>query len=304
MNNKLIGYNEFFLNLTNLYEKKSLPNKILLSGKKGIGKSLLAEHLINFIYSMDENYKYDLKNLEMNIDNKSNILFQKNSHPNIFKIFKNYDKKNIEISQIREMIKFQNKSSFNDKIRTILIDDVEYLNLNSTNALLKCIEEPAKNLLFMLINNSEKKIPDTLKSRCIEFKLSLNLNDIKTIINNYYNENIYDEIPNDFITFYNSPSIIISLINFMKENEIDYKKSDIKSFITFIIKNKSYSKDTFINNNLNFFIELFFYKNINLSKKITFKIKEYFYFKLTQIKKYNLDLESFFIEFEEKLLSE
>ena len=97
MNNKLIGYNECFLNLINLFNKNSLPNKILISGKRGIGKSLLAEHLINFIYSADENHKYDLKNFEINKENKSNILFQNDSHPNIFKIYKNYEKKHIEI---------------------------------------------------------------------------------------------------------------------------------------------------------------------------------------------------------------
>jgi len=70
-----------------------------------------------------------------------------------------------------------------------------------------------------------------------------------------------------------------------------------------IIKNKYYLKEQFIIDNLNLLIELFFYKNINLSKKL-FIIKDYFYFKLSQIKKFNLDLESFFLEFEEMLLSE
>ena len=55
---------------------------------------------------------------------------------------------------------------------------------------------------------------------------------------------------------------------------------------------------------LNLFIELFFYKNINTSKKISFKIKKYFYLKLSFVKKYNLDFESFFLEFNDKLLSE
>ena len=55
---------------------------------------------------------------------------------------------------------------------------------------------------------------------------------------------------------------------------------------------------------LNLFIELFFYKNINNSKNISFKIKKYFYLKLSFVKKYNLDFESFFLEFNDKLLSE
>ena len=43
-------------------------------------------------------------------------------------------KKNIDINQIRELISNLNKSSFNDKPRFVLIDNIEFLNINS----LKC----------------------------------------------------------------------------------------------------------------------------------------------------------------------
>jgi hypothetical protein len=97
---------------------------------------------------------------------------------------------------------------------------------------------------------------------------------------------------------------LIFLVKFFRENSIDYLNLTIEQFIIDLIKNKYYSKNHFINKNLNIFIELFFYKNINRSKKISYKIKEYFYLKLSLIKKYNLDLETFFLEFEEKLLNE
>ena len=289
--NKVIGHKYIFNYLINLYELNILPNKILLSGKRGIGKSLLANQLLNYIYLKDGK-----SNMELLINN--------NTHPNVFSISKKEDKKNIEIFQIREMIKFQNHSSFDNKIKTIIIDDIEYLNINSTHALLKSIEEPNKNVLFILINNSEKKISNTLKSRCIEFKLSLKYEEIEFIINNYFNDEIYHNISTDFKNYYNSPSFLISLINFLIDNSIDYRNLTIEEFFIYIIMNKSYSKNQFINENLNNFIELFFYKNINRSKNISYKIKEYFYNKLSQSKKYNLDLETFFLEFEEKLLSE
>ena len=288
---KIIGHENTFKNFVSLIEKKSLPNKILLSGKKGIGKSLLVNKLLKFIYSN-------------NNDEKTYNLIKNNLHPNIYKIFKKIDKKNIEISQIREMINFQNSSSFNNKVKTIIIDDLEYLNINSTNSLLKVIEEPNDNVLFFLINNSSYNIPETLKSRCIEFKLFLKNNEVKSIVDNYFNDQIYESISKDFINFYNSPSFLIYLIEFFKNNAIDYNNITIENFIIFIIKNKFYLKDKFIVENLNVFIELFFYKNINLTKSVSFKIKEYFYYKLFQIKKYNLDFETFFLEFEEKLLRE
>ena len=38
----LLGYNYFFLNIINLYKSQKLPNKILFSGSKGIGKATFA----------------------------------------------------------------------------------------------------------------------------------------------------------------------------------------------------------------------------------------------------------------------
>ena len=285
---KLIGHEFVFNKLIGLYKNNNLPNKILLSGKKGIGKSLLANQLVNYIYSK----------------NDSNLFIENNSHPNIFKIYKEKNKKFIEISKIREMIQFQNRSSFNNKIRSIIIDDLEYLTINSTNALLKSVEEPNENILFILINNSADKILDTLRSRCIEFKLLLKYNEIKKIVDIYFNDEIYLKIPKDFKIYYNSPSFLIGLIEFLNENCVDFINLTIENFIIDLIKNKYYLKNQFIFDHLNVFVELYFYKNINRSKKIPYKIKEYFYLKLSQIKKYNLDLEIFFLEFEEKLLSE
>ena len=64
-------------------------------------------------------------------------------------------KKNIDINQIRELITNLNKFSFNNKKRFVLIDNIELLNLNSVNALLKILEEPNDNINFILINNNK-----------------------------------------------------------------------------------------------------------------------------------------------------
>ena len=49
--------------LKNLYfyiKRNKLPNKILLKGRKGIGKCTLAYHLINFILSKNEDFAYNI----------------------------------------------------------------------------------------------------------------------------------------------------------------------------------------------------------------------------------------------------
>ena len=63
---KLFGINNHLLEFIRLYKTNNYPNKILLSGSKGIGKSTLAYHFINYVLSEDEHYKYDIDNFEIN----------------------------------------------------------------------------------------------------------------------------------------------------------------------------------------------------------------------------------------------
>ena len=171
-NTQLYGMNLIFNEITKLYSEKKMPTRILFSGKKGLGKSTLAYHIINHILSIDEEFKYDSKKFIINKSNRSFKLLQNNSHPNFYLIDLLEDKKNIDVGQIREMIKYTGKSTFNNREKFILIDNIENLNKNSINALLKVIEEPNENVFFILINNSEKKILPTLRSRCLTFKMN------------------------------------------------------------------------------------------------------------------------------------
>ena len=175
-NTKLFGMNIFFNEIINLYNQKKMPTKILLTGKQGQGKSTLAYHIINYILSENEEFNYNTEKKEINENNKSFKLLQNNSHPNFYLIDLLNDKKFIDVAQVREMIAYTNKSTFNNNNRYILIDNVETLSNNSVNALLKIIEEPNKNVFFILINNNEKFILPTLKSRCLSFKIHLTSN--------------------------------------------------------------------------------------------------------------------------------
>ena len=111
----LYGHHYEFCNFIDLYKNKKLPNKILLSGEKGIGKSTLAYHIINCILSFEEEHFYDEKNFKINPDNKSFKLILNKSNPNCISIDIDDDKKSIDINQIRNLILTLNKSSFNKK---------------------------------------------------------------------------------------------------------------------------------------------------------------------------------------------
>ena len=292
----LFGLNNFFLELTNLFDQKKFPNKILLSGEKGSGKCTLAYHIINYILSKDEDFAYDKENFLINEQNKSFKLIQNRSNPNFNLIDISEDKKFIDINQIRDLISNMNKSSFNDKIRFVLIDNIEFLNKNSVNALLKILGEPNKNVHFILIHNNKKILP-TLSSRCLNFKISLTHNQSIEIANSIFGENVLNKINQDLIHHYLTPGNFYNLIKFSENFEVDLTAITLKEFITVIIEQNYYKKDNAIKHMLYDFIELFF-RNNNFSN-----LYSYFLKKIDDCKKFNLDEESLLMEFEAKVLN-
>jgi DNA polymerase-3 subunit delta' len=305
-NTRLYGMKIFFDEILNLYNQKKMPTKILLSGKKGLGKSTLAYHIINYILSAAEDYKYDSSNYIIHEDNRSFKLLQNNSHPNFYLIDVLNDKKNIDVSQIREMIRYTNKSAFNNMARFILIDNIENLNKNSVNALLKVIEEPNENVFFILINNSEKKILPTLKSRCLTFKINFTFNESINVTNQILDKNILNLINYDLINYYNTPGEIINLFNFSKDKNIDLKNYTLFNFLNLLIDNGYYKKNKIVRILLINLIELFFLKEYTLSESKSSLLDFYqnFIKKINNTEKFNLDEESLFLEFKSKLLNE
>ena len=56
---KLFCHKFLIEELIKLETSNKLPNKIILSGQKGVGKATLAYHLINFVLSKNEDYSYN-----------------------------------------------------------------------------------------------------------------------------------------------------------------------------------------------------------------------------------------------------
>ena len=304
-NISLFGMDVFFNQIINLYNNNKMPNKILLTGKKGTGKSTLAYHIINYILSLNEEYKYDIDKFNINKNNKSYKLIQNNSHPNFYLIDLLDEKKMIDVNQIREMITYSNKSDFNNMPRYILIDNIENLNKNSINALLKIIEEPNDGIFFILINNIAKKILPTLKSRCLIFNINFTFKQSISISNRLLNKNVFEYMNIDLINYYMSPGETINLINLASEKKINLLEYDLKNLLILIIENGYYKKNKLIKNLLINFIELFFLKEYKLSstKKSLLNFYHTFINKIYNTEKFNLDEESLFIEFKSKLLN-
>ena len=304
---KLFFYNQYFKLFIKLYKNNLLPNKILLSGQSGLGKSTFAYHFINFILSDKEDFSYDFMNFTINPLNRSFRLINQQYHSNFYLIENFIHKRTIDIKQVKNMISYLNKTSFQKKIKFILIDNAEYLNLHSVNALLKIIEEPPSNTFIIFIHNSSIKLIETLKSRCIEFKIFFSNQEKQKILDNlliYYDLKIDLNFLEKIKSFYDSPGTILNLIKLINEGVIDTNKTDLINVISNLMEFNLKNKNNINLNLLQNIIELFFFKEIkkNINKnKISLNYSNVLK-RLNFFRKYNLDMNNTFYEIKENIV--
>ena len=300
---KLYGMNRFLEKFIKLYEDEKFPNKILLSGQRGIGKSTLAYHFINYALSKGQKYSYNLDDFEINNESQSYKTILNGSNPNFYQIDINSEKKFIDISQIRDLITKLNKSSFNSNPRFVLIDNIEFLNKNSINALLKTLEEPSLDIYFILIH-SNKKILSTLLSRCINYKIHLTNSENLNIAEKLLNRNLDEIIDKGLLTYYSTAGDIYNIVKFAEENDFDLLNKTLKDLLKIIIKENIYKKNNYIKYFIYNLIELYL---IKINNKIYSPINDkynYFLKRISDTKRFNLDEDSLFIQFEEEILNE
>ena len=302
---KLYGYDNLFLEFDNLLNNNLLPNKILLSGANGIGKYTFAVHFINYVLSKNEDDSYSFKSKQININNKSFKLMNNSTHPNFSLINLKINKKNIEIDQIRNIINYSQKSSFNQNKRFILIDNIELLTKSASNSLLKLLEEPPENLYFILIHDNSYRILETIKSRSINFKINFTNKSIIEITEKIMGEEDFSNINNTYLKMYNSIGDLVFLNNFAKKYEINIKSYTVKELLNYIISKKLYKKDPELNIFIYKLIHFLLFETFYLSKdnKI-YDLYKYFILKMNNTIKYNLDIESLFFEFKNTLINE
>jgi len=255
---ELYGYENYFNFFEKLYKKNKLPNSIILSGSKGLGKATFAYHFINFLLSQDENYKYNKEKLTINSNNSSYKLATNGIHSNLF-ILDSFDEENVKIEKVRELLLFLNKTTYYKGLKIVLIDNAEKLNVNSSNALLKAIEEPSKDTYFFIINNDNTKILSTIKSRCIDFNINFDLFQRKNIFNNIIKkyEFIYDQSDLNNFLYFDSHGNLIKYLNVLKNSNISISSNDV-SCISYLLEIYNVKKDNKILSFLSVFIQNYY----------------------------------------------
>lgn len=148
----------------NLLKEKRLPHALLIEGDKGTGRHTLA----NFIALACVCNSEDIPCGKCN----GCRLAKSHNHPDIVITAPEDNKKNIAVSQVRELKnETYIKPHMADK-KVFIIDYADTLNEQSQNALLKVLEEPPGNTVFILIAESKASFLDTIISRCVVLTLS------------------------------------------------------------------------------------------------------------------------------------
>ena len=283
---RLFELKEQFSFLEELINNKRFPNVLLLSGRKGIGKSTLINHLLYNYFDKDN---YDRENYTLL--KKSNFYnqYQENLNPNIIYL-NELSLKNTKIEDIRILKDQLLKTSIINNKRFIILDDVELLNINSINALLKIIEEPPKNSYFILINNKSKPLLETIKSRCIEIQIILNNQERENIILKLMNH-FEQEIILDKQLIQATPGNFLKFNKIFNENDIDLNRNYMDGF-NILLSLYRKEKDLFYKDVLLFFTDYFTKFSINSNndnKKVienrTFivrNINDFFLYNLSQ----------------------
>ncbi len=75
-------------------------------------------------------------------------------------------KKNITISQMRELREHLSRRSYTGGYKVAVIDGADKMNIEAANALLKTLEEPSQGSVLFLITDNDEALPQTIRSRC------------------------------------------------------------------------------------------------------------------------------------------
>ena len=285
----LFELSDKLLFLINLFKDNRFPNILMLTGKKGIGKSTLINHFVTYMF---DSKNYDLKNNIIN--NKSHFYkqYSNNIFPDIIYLDgSNY--KNVKVDDIRNLKKAIFKTSLSSKFRFIILDDIELFNTSSLNALLKVIEEPPQNNYFILINNKTKPVLQTIHSRSIEISISLTNNMreniIKTLIKNNNLQMLIDHKISDL-----TPGNFLLFNDICTQNKIDIN-GDYSKIIENLLMIYKKNKDMNIINFILFLTEFYFHK-LSSSKNVNhdniYDKKNYIINNINKFVTYNLNQNS------------
>lgn len=159
---QFIGQEHAIKALKQALSRKQIHHAYLFTGTRGVGKTSVA--------------RLFAKALSCEKGIKDNPCLQCNNckaiqNANFLDLIEIDAASKTKVEDTRELLSQVNYPPVQGRFKIYLIDEVHMLSTHSFNALLKTLEEPPKNIIFILATTDPQKLPKTIHSRCLQFHL-------------------------------------------------------------------------------------------------------------------------------------
>ena len=170
----LVGHKDAETKFASMLDNNTLHHAWLLSGPTGIGKATLAYRMIRRVLG---GLPQTAGMLDIPCTDPTAQRVQSLGHGDFLLIRRPYDQKTkklraeIPITEARRISDFFSRKSSEGGWRVCLIDSIDEMNRNATNAVLKTLEEPPDRALLILLSNAPGRLLPTIRSRCLSLPL-------------------------------------------------------------------------------------------------------------------------------------
>ena len=175
----LFGHREAETALLAAYRSGRIPHAWLIGGPQGIGKATLAYRMARFVLANADPMKPSVQRAEtLALDPLDPVARQiaASSHGGLLVLERGLNDRGvlrtvITVDETRETIGFFGSTAAAEGWRVCIVDTVDELNPNAANALLKILEEPPQQSLFLLVSHAPARVLATIQSRCRKLRL-------------------------------------------------------------------------------------------------------------------------------------
>lgn len=176
----LFGHRDAEQTLLTAYRSGRIPHAWLIGGAQGIGKATLAYRMARFVLAHSDPAAQAVQGADsLYVDQDHPVARQvaNGSHGGLLTLERTANEKGtmrtvITVDESRETIGFFGSTAASvGGWRVCVVDTVDELNANASNALLKILEEPPARSLFLLISHAPARVLATIQSRCRKLSL-------------------------------------------------------------------------------------------------------------------------------------
>ena len=160
---KILGQESVTKILKNQIKNQKISHAYIFSGSRGTGKTSAAKVFARAINCLNPKDGEPCNECEV----CKNILEGNTTDVVEMDAASNNSVENIR--QIRQEVQY---ATVDVKYRVYIIDEAHMLTTSAFNALLKTLEEPPQNVVFILATTEQHKIPVTILSRCLRFEFN------------------------------------------------------------------------------------------------------------------------------------